>query len=273
LKYPFPVYDAHNHLQDERLSSQFGSVVQSLEEIPVRKAVINGTREDDWSEVMRLASAYDWIIPSVGLHPWHVNHRTENWEDRLLKILDSPVGRCAVGEIGLDRWIDDHDFPAQQEIFRIQLRHAAKRNLPVSLHCLQAWGQMLEILQGEELPKCGFLLHSYGGSAEMVKDFAALGGYFSLSGYFAHDRKSRQKEVFRQVPVDRLLLETDAPDMTPPSSHALHFLSDSKGAELNHPGNIPAVYEFAAEVYDFPMETLATIVEENFRNVFGQFCG
>ena len=238
----------------------------------MRKAVVNGTQEGDWDAVAELAAKHDWVIPSVGLHPWHVNHRSENWEQRLLEMLDSPGGRCAVGEIGLDRWIDNHDFPAQHQVFRIQLAHAARRNLPVSIHCLQAWGPMLEALQEEELPECGFLLHSYGGSAEMVKDFADLGGYFSLSGYFAHERKSRQREVFRSVPMDRLLLETDAPDMIPPSSHTLHFLSDSEGAEMNHPGNIPAVYEFAAELYGIAMEKLAAIVEQNFRRIFGTFC-
>jgi TatD DNase family protein len=271
LKYPFPVYDAHNHLQDERLGSQLPSIVQSLEEIPLRKAVVNGTREGDWSAVAELAAKYDWIIPSVGLHPWHVNHRTENWERRLVEILDSTARGCAIGEIGLDRWREDHDFSAQQEVFRIQLRHASQRNLPVSIHCLQAWGPMLQILQEEKLPNCGFLLHSYGGSAEMVPQFVELGAYFSLSGYFAHDRKTRQKEVFRMVPKDRLLLETDAPDMTPPSSYELHFLSDSQGGELNHPANIPAVYEFASELYAVSMEELATIVETNFRRLFVRF--
>ena len=272
MKYPFPVYDAHNHLQDERLGSQFPTIVRALQEIPLRKAVVNGTREEDWEAVADLAAKYDWIIPSMGLHPWNVNHRSENWEHRLQQMLDSPGKPAAVGEIGLDRWIEDHNFSAQQEVFRIQLRHAAKRNLPVSIHCLQAWGPMLEALQEEELPKCGFLLHSYGGSAEMVKEFADVGGYFSLSGYFAHDRKNRQKEAFRRVPMDRLLLETDAPDMIPPQSYMLHFLSDSEGAELNHPGNIPAVYEFAAELYGIAMEKLAVIVEENFRRLFGTFC-
>jgi TatD DNase family protein len=283
LKYPFPVYDAHNHLQDERLASQLGSIVESIESIPVQKTVVNGTQESDWDSVAALAAKYDWVIPSVGLHPWYVNHKSENWEKNFAALLDarpaaaredalSTRSRFAVGEIGLDRWIENHDFPAQQEVFRIQLRHAAKRNLPVSIHCLQAWGPMLETLQKEKLPECGFLLHSYGGSAEMVKEFADLGGYFSLSGYFAHERKARQREVFRHVPMDRLLLETDAPDMTPPSSHVLHFLSDSQGAELNHPANIPAVYEFAAELYSVPMEELASIVETNFWRVFGQFC-
>jgi TatD DNase family protein len=268
LKYPFPVYDAHNHLQDQRLGSQFSAVVQSVEEIPVRKAVVNGSREDDWPAVAALAARYEWIIPSLGLHPWRVSHRTENWEQTFLEILDRGDRKWAVGEIGLDRWIEDHDFPAQQEVFRIQLRHAAARNRPVSIHCLQAWGPMLETLQQEKLPQCGFLLHSYSGSAEMVPQFAKLGGYFSMSGYFAHERKAKQREVFKAVPLDRLLLETDAPDMTPPSSYALHFLSDSQGADLNHPGNIPAVYEFAAMLYGIPMEELASLVETNFKRLF-----
>jgi TatD DNase family protein len=259
-------------LHDERLRSQFPAIVAALEEIPLRKAVVNGTREGDWAVVGALAAKYDWVIPSVGLHPWHVTHRSENWERAFVQVLDSGGGRWAVGEIGLDRWIEEHDFAAQQEVFRIQLGHAARRNIPVSIHCLQAWGFMLEAIQEERLPPCGFLLHSYGGPAEMVKQFADLGAYFSLSGYFAHDRKNRQQEAFRRVPIERLLLETDAPDMLPPSSHVLHFISDSQGAELNHPGNIPAVYEFAAELYGLPMEKLAMIVEQNFRTIFGKFC-
>lgn len=279
MKYPFPVYDAHNHLHDQRLGSQLSSIIEALQAIPVARAVVNGTCEDDWSAVAHLAAANAWIIPSVGLHPWYVNHRSEKWEERFLAILDGGVGsgaerspqqaqRWAVGEIGLDRWIEGHDFAAQQEVFRTQLRHAARRNLPVTIHCLQAWGPLLEMLTKEDLPSCGFLLHSYGGSAEMVSQFVALGGYFSLSGYFAHNRKGRQREVFKHVPMDRLLLETDAPDMTPPASHALHFLSDSQGAELNHPANIPAVYELASEIYSVPMEELALTVETNFHRFF-----
>ena len=269
MTYPFPIYDAHNHLQDDRLRSQFPSIIQALEEIPIRKAVVNGTCESDWPAVARLAATYGWVIPSAGLHPWFVNRRSENWEGRLSELLDSEPHKWAIGEIGLDRWIDGHDIAAQEQVFRVQLRHAASRNLPLSIHCIQAWGLMLDILQDEELPVGGFLLHSYGGPAEMIAPFAELGGYFSLSGYFAHPRKERQREVFKRVPLDRLLLETDAPDMTPPSSHALHFLSDSHGGDLNHPANIPAVYEFASELYAVPMEQLAIRIENNFKRLFG----
>ena len=233
--------------------------------------VVNGTRESDWNAVLALATKYDWVIPSIGLHPWYVPEKMAEWQDRFEKIIDSK--QCAVGEIGLDRWVENHDVREQEEVFRWQLQHATKRDLPVSIHCLKAWGSLHEVLKSEKLPNCGFLIHSYGGAAEMIPQFADLGGYFSLSGYFAHERKSRQRDVFRQVPLDRLLLETDAPDMLPPPTLQMHFLSDSRGVELNHPANIPAVYEFASELYSVPMEELAFQIEANFMRLFGQFCG
>lgn len=270
MNYPFSIYDAHNHLEDSRLSSQLDAIVEGIRAVPVRKMVVNGTQESDWDAVLQLAAKYDWVIPSIGLHPWYVANKSAGWQDRFERILDSRP--CAIGEIGLDRWIENHDINAQEEAFRWQLQQAARRNVPVSIHCLKAWGILYEILNSETLPKSGFLIHSFGGPAEMAPQFAELGGYFSLSGYFAHERKARQRDAFRQVPLDRLLLETDAPDMLPPPSLQLHFLSDSRGAELNHPANIAAVYEFAAELYNVPMEELAVQIEANFRQIFGTFC-
>lgn len=250
------------------MESQLDSVVEALESIPVRKAAVNGTSEKDWPAVLRLARKYDWVLPCIGLHPWKIKERSSDWQRVFRELVET--GGCGVGEIGLDRWIHDHDLPTQESIFRWQLQEAARRDLPVTIHCLQAWGPLDEVLRSETLPKSGFLLHSYGGPVKMVKGFYELGGYFSLSGYFANERKERQREVFRQVPMDRLLLESDAPDMLPPPSHQLHFLSDSQGLELNHPANIPAVYEFAAELYGVGMEELAVTVETNFKRFFAK---
>jgi TatD DNase family protein len=170
----------------------------------------------------------------------------------------------------LDRWIKDYDLGAQEEVFVWQLKLAAERNLPVSIHCLQAWGGLLEILHAGPLPRCGFLLHSFGGSREMVGPLAELGAYFSLPGYFAHERKARQRETFRHVPPDRLLLETDAPDQLPPTERIRYPLTDAAtGKAINHPANLGAVYRFAAELLGEPLGTLAERVEGNFRRLFG----
>ena len=261
------LYDAHNHLQDPRLEPRFGEVWEAVRKEPIGRMVVNGTCEADWPEVLALARAHPEIVASFGYHPWFIKERTAGWKGKLLECLESvPSG---VGEIGLDRWIKDFDTPAQEQVFIYQLRVAAERNLPASIHCLQAWGRLLEILQAEPRPARGFLLHSYGGTVEMVRPLAKLGAYFSIPGYFAHERKGRQREVFRQVPPDRLLIETDAPDQLPPSEWIRFPLSDEAGKAINHPANLGRIYEFSAQVLGRPVEELSAQVELNFERLFG----
>jgi TatD DNase family protein len=261
------LYDSHNHLQDAALTAHREAIAAELNSLGVAKMVVNGTQERDWVEVQALARRDGNVLPSFGLHPWFVRERSADWRKNLLKCLEEmPAG---IGEIGLDRWIEGYDLPEQEEVFVWQLRLAAERNLPVSIHCLKAWGRLLELLQQEARPECGFLLHSYGGPAEMIEPFARLGGYFSISGYFAQERKGRQREVFRQVPRERLLIETDAPDMLPPQKFIEFPLPDNSGKGVNNPANIGAVHRFVAELLDEPLELVARRTEENFNRLFG----
>jgi TatD DNase family protein len=261
-------FDAHNHLQDERFTPHLKEILASLPGAGVERMVVNGSCEEDWPQVLELAQKVPQVIPSFGYHPWYVGERTANWRENLVRFLDAAPS--AIGEIGLNKWIKDSDFTAQKEVFVFQLRLAAERNLPVSIHCLQAWGKLLEHLESNPIPRCGFVLHSFGGPREMVEPLAKLGAYFSLPGYFAHERKERQRETFKHVPRERLLIETDAPDQSPPENRVEFSLPNSTdGKPVNHPANLGAVYRFASELLDVPVEKLAIQVEENFRRIFG----
>jgi TatD DNase family protein len=254
------LYDAHCHLQDPRLRAYVPEIVERLKEIGIGKVVVNGTREADWPAVADLAAKFDFVIPSLGLHPWYLKERSANWRELLERRM--PV---AVGEIGLDRWMREYDLADQENVFGQQLSIAAQHNAPVFIHCLKAWGRLLELLSRSPVPKLRFLLHSYGGPAEMIGSFVELGGYFSISGYFAHARKSRERDIFRQVPLDRLLVETDAPDMKMPTELAEFNLPEP---ELTHPANLRAVYRFAAELRGIPLEQFTSTIEENFLRLF-----
>ena len=212
-------YDAHNHLQDDRFGGRQNELLAACAKSGVARMVVNGASESDWPQVLALAknqggasvrASRTKIIPSFGYHPWHLAERTPDWLKNLEKFLDEIPS--AIGEIGLDRWKPNLSYDGQEEVFLAQLQLAAQRNLPVSIHCLQAWGRMLELLQKSPRPARGFVLHSFGGAAEMILPLAKLGAHFSFPGYFLHERKLRQREAFRQVPPDRLLIETDAPD-------------------------------------------------------------
>ena len=228
--------DVHCHLQDARLLGNVESILATCQEEGIERLIVNGTRPEDWPVVADLAERFpDQVRASYGLHPWYVAEACSGWLTNLERYLDH--GAVGVGEIGLDKWIRDHDLPLQKEVFVRQLAVAGHRGLPVTIHCLRAWGHLLEILASVRHPPKGFLLHSYGGPPEMVAAFVALGGYFSISGHFFHPRKRAQLETFLSVvPKDRLLVETDAPDMGLPEG-------DEKfgGLVINHPANLTVI--------------------------------
>lgn len=261
-------YDAHNHLQDERFQGQQEMLLAQSAAVGVTRMVVNGSCEEDWPQVLELARAHSQVLASFGYHPWYVHQRSPDWERTLVRFLDAVPS--AVGEIGLDRWKPDLDYAGQEEVFTAQLRLAAERNLPVSIHCLQAWGRLLDLLRMHPRPQRGLVLHSFGGAQELVAPLARLGAYFSFPGYFAHERKARQRAAFQQVPRDRLLIETDAPDQLPPDGLILHPLTGAHSARpLNHPANLCSIYRFAATMFAEPLDSLVMQVEENFLRVFG----
>jgi TatD DNase family protein len=261
--------DAHNHLHDTRLDPWREEVMHTLSACRLGAAVVNGTREDDWGAVAAVAARYPWVMPSFGLHPWYVPGRSKNWQDSLrARVAANP--RCGIGEIGLDRWVEGHDLAEQLACFRWQLALATERGLPVTIHCVRAWGALGDVLAQEKLPACGCLIHAYGGSLEQMREFAARGAYFSFSAYFLHERKAAQREVFRAIPADRLLVETDAPDLAPPDAENAHLLRDAEGKVVNHPGNLALTYAALARLRGVAEEELERQVAENFARLFGR---
>lgn len=314
------LYDAHNHLQDAWLAPHLERIAADLAAAGVAGAVVNGTCEDDWAAVSALAGRFPWVRPSYGLHPWDVGNASPAWRDSLQRTLDAHP-QAAVGEIGLDRWILDRARPDDPRLaglrraplgeqipaFRWQLALAAERNLPVTVHCLDAWGPLLETLERSPLPPRGFLLHAYGGPAELVPRFAALGACFSFNGSFLpatpdasgppssfhvirenppplaaaapasrhalRDKPSRAERVaraFAAVSPDRILVETDAPAMPLSPGRRRHELPPAPdGTAINHPANLAAAYAGLAELLARPLAGLTAQVAANFRRFFG----
>ena len=260
-------YDTHNHLHDDRFGGRQSELLAACAKAGVVRMVVNGACEADWPQVLALARENAIVQPSFGYHPWYLHKRTPDWLANLERFLDAVPG--TVGEIGLDRWKPGLSYAEQEEAFLAQLGLAVERNLPVSIHCLQAWGRLLELLQKNPRPTRGFVLHSFGGPAEMIPAFAKLGAYFSFPGYFLHRRKLKQRETFKHIPANRLLIETDAPDQHLPEDRILHTFISVDGMSLNHPANLVVVYDGLAEFLGENLELLAERVEENFQRIFG----
>jgi TatD DNase family protein len=277
------LYDAHAHLQDAELVPHYARVFSDLTAIGVKRVVTNGSSEADWPAVAALATAHPVVLPSYGLHPWDAGNRSPAWQKNLLTHLDADP-RAAIGEIGLDRWIltrakpDDPRLAGlrrapieeQTEVFLWQFRVAAERNLPAAIHCVDAHGRLHDLLCAAKLPARGFLLHSYGGSAELVTSFAKLGAYFSFNASFLDARRTRLREVYAAVPADRLLVETDAPSIRPPAAQEEFTLpATADGRHVNHPANLTATYAALADLRGTTVEALSAQVEKNFLRLFG----
>jgi TatD DNase family protein len=275
-------FDAHNHLHDARLAPHLDGLAARLPALGLRRAVVNGTCEDDWPSVSSLSLRLPWVVPSFGLHPWHAGNRSPRWLDRLRAALVAQPA-AHVGEAGLDRWMLDRARPddprlaglrrappgEQREILAAQLALAAGLGRAATLHCLDAWGALVDLLEGTALPARGFLLHAYAGPMEMVPRFVRLGAYFSFNTAFIHDPRKRHAATFAAIPAERLLAETDAPAMPPPAVSRPHRLPPAASGEtLNHPANIVAAYTALAAIRGLPVEQLAARLALNFQKLF-----
>lgn len=263
--------DAHNHLHFSELDVFGDELWGSLDAAGVAGGMICGTHPGDWLaavERARGAATGCWLV-SAGVHPWKAGQLREGWMEELEELLSSGEVQ-GVGEIGLDRWIEGVDFRAQGEVFSKQWRMAARLGLPVTVHCLRAWEDLWAVL--EELPPVsGFLLHAYGGSAVEVKRWVKKGAWFSFSGSFLG--RPRKVQPFFGVPLERLLIETDAPAMLP--ARGFQFWPEGMSAESfereppNHPASLAACGRALAEELRLPEAELAAMTRRNFETLFG----
>lgn len=249
--------DAHCHLDAPALAARLPEVIARARAADVVAVVCCGCDETGWPRVRELARRYpDFILPSFGLHPCYVAQRTAVWLTILERYVEEiPSG---VGEIGLDRAIPDRSDEAQEAVFVAQLRLARRLRRPVSLHCRRAWGRMLALLQAEGPFEAGGMVHSYSGSAETIPFLEEMGLCVSFSGAITrgHNRRGRRAAV--AVATDRLLVETDSPDLMP---------QGVVGA-CNEPANLTCVVETLAAIRQESAAALAERTTGNARRVF-----
>jgi TatD DNase family protein len=164
---------------------------------------------------------------------------------------------AAVGEIGLDALIDSPDLEVQERAFRSQLRLAVEAQLPVLIHCRRATGRLLDILREEKSQRVGGIFHAFSGSIETAMEAIRLGFVLGFGGPLTYPNARRILEVLRQVPKDAIVLETDAPDMSPHPHRG----------EPNAPANLPFIARRVAEVRGWSEEETARVTTENARRI------
>ncbi|MGQ9662593.1 MAG: TatD family hydrolase, partial [Kiritimatiellia bacterium] len=175
---------------------------------------------------------------------------------------------AAIGEVGLDRAIEDRNDQEQEVVFLDSLALAREFRRPLSVHCRRAWAALIECLQRVGHHEPGLVIHSYSGSLELIEPLASFGARFSFSGSITYPANRRGRKAAAAVPLELLLVETDAPDIPP----CLGDPGDGKegGADrLNEPGNVALVIKTLSQIRGMKPEELAERVWENSQELFG----
>ncbi len=239
----------------------------------VEKMAVKGCCEDDWPKVIDIVNRYKNTYLAFGLHPWFIGGRSSQWDQTLENLLTT-YPQASVGEIGIDRALENRNDAEQESVFLIQLEMARKFDRPVTIHCRRAWGRLIELLdQFGEIPR-GMLIHCFGGSAEVATELVKRGAYISFSGSITRPNAKKAGPAIRVIPDDRILIETDAPDLLPlsvdervlPAGAIPGLVAEDR--VLNEPANLRHVLAKAAEFRGVSEEALAELTFNNAERFF-----
>lgn len=252
------LFDTHVHLNAEQFQEDLEEVIERAKTAGVSKVVVVGFDRPTILRAMELVEQYDFMYASVGWHPVDaIDMRDEDlhW----LEELSHHPKVVAIGETGLDYHWDKSPKEIQKEVFRKQIRLAKKTKLPIIIHNREATADIVAILKAENAAEVGGIMHCFSGSAETAKECVEMNFYISLGGPVTFKNAKKPKEVALEIPLDRLLIETDCPYLAP---------HPHRGTR-NEPSYVKLVAEQIAEIKNITLEEVAEATERNAKKLFG----
>lgn len=248
-------FDSHAHLDDERFDTDRDLVISSLKDEGIDFFVNVGADMEGSRKSIELSEKYDFVYAACGVHPHDADSMTEDDLKELEKML-SHKKAVALGEIGLDYYYDNSERETQKKWFIRQLSLAKKLDIPVIVHCRDATLDCLEILKNSGVTKG--VMHCFSGSFESAKEVLSLGWYISFSGSVTFKNAKNLQKAAEIVPMDRLLIETDSPYLSP----------EPVRGKRNDPSRVKYVAEKIAEIKGISVEEVAKITMENTKRFF-----
>ena len=233
LKEPL-IFDTHAHYEDSRFDEDRDILFETLHQNGVGGIITCGCDLNSSEKALKMASEYDFVYAAVGIHPGNMDNPDELWE---IEKLYSHKKCVAIGEIGLDYYWTQDNKPLQKEVFQNQLELSLEYNLPVVVHDREAHADTLEFLKNFK-PKG--VIHSFSGSPEMAEEVLKLGMYIGIGGVITFKNAKYLPDVVKMLPEDRILLETDAPYLSPVPyrsktiNSAMIYLTAQKIAEIRN---------------------------------------
>lgn len=243
--------DTHCHLDADEFGDTQADLIQAARVAHVETLVLPGVERANFAAVQQLCIQYPDCAPAYGIHPMYVARATPADLDVLRDYL-AQASTVAVGEIGLDFFVDGHDREQQEFYFSEQLKLAREFDLPVLLHIRRAQDVVLKHLRRHRVR--GGIAHAFNGSRSQADEFIKLGFKLGFGGAMTYSRATRLRELAATLPLDSIVLETDAPDI-PPS-----FLEPG---QPNKPEYLPRIAQTLAGLRGIPLEEVAQATTAN----------
>jgi TatD DNase family protein len=250
--------DTHAHLDDRRFNRDRDRVIERAKKEGITTIIHIGFDKESSLNACSMAEKYEDIYAAVGVHPHDAKDASDDVLELIYNLAKTKKKVVAVGEIGLDYYRDLSPRDVQKRVFSHQIALAKELDLPIVVHDRDAHGDVLKILKEERAGRVGGILHCFSGSREMAEECIKMGFYISFAGPITYSNARRLVEVARYVPLDRFLVETDCPYLTP----------EPYRGKRNEPAYVKLVAQKAAEIKGITFEELAKITTANAKEVF-----
>ncbi|PYZ91538.1 hydrolase TatD [Salipaludibacillus keqinensis] len=252
------LFDTHVHLNADQFEDDVEEVITRAKEVGVENMVVVGFDEKTINKALSLIEEYDFLYAAVGWHPVDAIDLTEEYLAWIEELAAHPKV-VAIGETGLDYHWDKSPKDVQKEAFRKQIHLAKRVNLPIIIHDREAHQDIVDILKEEKAEDIGGIMHCFGGSVEIAQECLKMNFHISFGGPVTFKNAKRPKEVAKEIPIDRLLIETDAPFLAP---HPYR-------GKRNEPAYVKLVAEQLSELKGISYEEVANQTTTNAKKLFG----
>lgn len=252
------LFDTHVHLNAEQYKEDLVEVIERAQSEGVANMVVVGFDRPTIEKAIALVEKYDFLYAAVGWHPVDAIDMTEADLEWIEELAAHPKV-VALGEMGLDYYWDKSPKEIQKEVFRKQIALAKRVKLPIIIHNREATQDIVNILKEEGAKEVGGVMHCFSGSEEIAKECIEMNFYISFGGPVTFKNAKKVKEVAAEIPLDRLLIETDCPYLTP---HPFR-------GKRNEPAHVKLVAEEIALLKNLPFEEIASVTTKNAKKLFG----
>ena len=251
------IVDSHCHINFGELHDRLPEVLMNARRNDISHMLCVSVNLEDFPQVLALAHEYEHIFASVGVHPCYEDVKEPSVDELVEIAKDDNI--VAIGETGLDYFrIKDQDMTWQQDRFRRHIQAAKISNKPLIIHTRSAQDDTMQILKEEGADTCRGVMHCFAEDWDVAKKALDLGFYISFSGIVTFKSATNVQEVARKCPIDRILVETDAPYLAPVPLRG----------KPNEPAYVRHTAQFVANLRDISLESLAKSTTENFFNLF-----